>query len=128
MSRLEFAPETDAMEVTDISTGHFVFTPLEGKMVAFEDLREAIEGAGYEIDRASIEVSGTVLENDHLRVSGTGQLFRLEGDREELEALRQKAGSDAEVTVAGGWRQEEEAQVITLEGESSDPGSGAPSG
>ncbi len=50
MSRLDFGPKPKAMEVTDIRTGHFVFTPLADQHVSFDDLERAIEKAGYEVE------------------------------------------------------------------------------
>lgn len=119
MSRLAFGPRPQEMEVTDIATGHFVFRPVEGQEVSYEGLNEAIENAGYEIEDATIEVSGTFLENRHLETP-EGQRFHLEAADEELQARLGELAPGARLTVRGAWKAVEgaEAVVVTEIGES----------
>ncbi|MPZ20842.1 MAG: hypothetical protein GEV06_23480 [Luteitalea sp.] len=37
VSRLNFAPDTDEMKVTDIATGHFVFNPVPNRFNTEDD-------------------------------------------------------------------------------------------
>lgn len=114
VSRLEFAPKTDEMQVTDIATGHFVFQPVSGKPVSYENLNRAIENAGYEIERAEIMVSG-VPTDGHLKTP-EGQLFRLEMSDQHESAQKTLAGMSPgeEVTVRGAWEAAEEVEVIRV--------------
>lgn len=110
MRRLEFAPAPKDMEVKDIKTGHFVFTPRPGKPVSLKDLRMSITKAGYEIESTWIQVYGTLTPDGRLRVPETGQLFRLEGE-ERLRKLRETTGP---VTVAGAWKATDQQETILL--------------
>ena len=108
MRRLEFAPDAKDMEVTDITTGRFVFKPRPDKPVSLEDLRKAVTKAGYEIEGTWIEVAGTRTPDGRLRVPDTGQVFRLEGE--------EKAAAEGQVTVAGAWKAGDgEEEVVSLE-------------
>lgn len=111
--RLDFAPDIKQMEVTDIESGRFVFQPRPGKPVSFADLQTAVTKAGYEIEGTWIEVSGT-LTPEGLRVSETGQVFRLEGE-ERLRTLREKADAAGKVTAAGSWKTADGQEIILLE-------------
>ena len=113
MSRLDFAPDTSAMGVTDISTGHFVFSPLPEKPVSYSNLDKAITGAGYEIEEAALEVTGKFMTNAHLRVEETGQTFHLIGE-EELGRLREEVRPGARVTVSGLWNTERGAETVVV--------------
>ena len=112
VSRLKFAPDTKNMEVTDIENGRFVFKPRPGKSVSLADLRKAVAKAGYEIEGARIEVTGTLTPNG-LRVPETGQVFHLEGE-ERLRILRDKANA-GKVTVAGVWKMVGRQESIVLD-------------
>ena len=95
------------MKVTDISSGHFVFTPVSGQPVFFATLKEAIEGAGYEIEAATIQIRGPV-EGGTLTDPTTGQQFRLTGPASA------EPGDGKEVTVQGAWSEAEDGQVIAI--------------
>jgi hypothetical protein len=110
--RLEFAPDTKDMEVTDIKKGRFVFKPQPGKPVSLTDLRKAVTKAGYEIEGTWIEVTGTLTSNG-LSVPETGQVFHLEGE-ERLRTLREKADA-GKVTAAGSWKVADRQETIGLE-------------
>lgn len=112
--RLEFAPDLEAMEVTDVENGRFVFPPRPGKPVSLADLETAVTKAGYEIEGARIEVSGTLTPEGRLRMPETGQVFRLEGE-ERLRALREKAADGGPVAVAGTWKTVGGEETVLLE-------------
>ncbi len=101
------------MEVTDITSGRFVFSPRPGKPVSLADLRKAITKAGYEIEGTRIEVVGTLTAEGQLRVPETGQVFHLEGT-DRLRTLREQAGAGP-ATVAGAWKVVNQEEVILLE-------------
>jgi hypothetical protein len=115
VSRLEFGPEPDEMEVTDIATGHFVFRPVAGKEVSYAALDEAIEDAGYAIENAAITVAGMVTDERHVKTPD-GQVFHVEAadasGKERLAGL--KAGE--KVVVAGAWKAVEGAEVVVARG------------
>jgi hypothetical protein len=108
--RLEFAPEARDMEVSDITNGRFVFKPRPDKPVSLEGLRKAVKKAGYEVEGTWIEVTGTLTSDGRLRVPDTGQVFRLEGEKEG----EKKAGSGDQVTVAGAWKTVDGEEVVSL--------------
>lgn len=114
VSRLDFAPETESMEVTDIAPGHFVFSPLSGRQVSYSDLNKAITDAGYEIEAASIEVTGKFVANGRLHVEETGQTFHL-AEGEELSGLREQVSSDLLVTVSGQWKVGQSIDAIVIQ-------------
>src|SRR5687768_11492832 len=102
------------MEVTDITTGRFVFRPRTDKPVSLSELRKAVTKAGYEIEGTSIEVAGSLGADGRLRVPETGQVFLLKGE-DRLRALREKAAGGP-VTVQGKWEAVDREEVILLEG------------
>lgn len=102
------------MEVTDITTGRFVFRPRPDKPVSLSKLRKEIENSGYEVEGTRIEVTGVLTPEGRLRVPGTGQVFRLEGDA-ELRELRSKASPDGQVTVTGAWTTKDGEEAVRLE-------------
>lgn len=101
------------MEVTDIATGHFVFTPVEEEKVSYEALDEAITDAGYEIEDASITVSGTVTENRHLETPD-GQVFHLTAAGEEVEEELSELEAGKELRVEGAWEARKGAEVVVV--------------
>jgi len=112
--RLEFAPDPKDMEVTDITSGHFVFRPRAGKAVSLTDLRRAVTKAGYEIEGTRIEVSGLLTPDGQLRDPDTGQAFHLEGEQ-RLRELQSKAAADGRTTVEGVWKAKDREQIISLD-------------
>jgi hypothetical protein len=112
--RLEFAPpKSTEMEVTDITTGRFVFRPRPDKPVSLKDLQKAVTKAGYAIEGTWIKVAGRRTP-DGVQVPETGQVFHLEG----LEGLEGKDGPPKEeaeagpVTAAGVWKVEGGREII----------------
>jgi hypothetical protein len=101
------------MEVTDIATGHFVFAPVPGKRVSYQALDGAIRGAGYEVDRSAITLSGEVTDQRHLRTPN-GQLFHLEAADPEARQRLEGLEAGARVVVTGAWRTVEGAEVVTV--------------
>lgn len=112
--RLEFAPAAKDMEVTDITSGHFVFRPRKDKPVSLEALRKAITKAGYEIEGTRIEIVGSLQDDGRLRAAGTSQLFRLEGE-ERLRQLRSHGVPGTPVTVEGAWKAKDREEIVSLE-------------
>lgn len=102
------------MEVADIATGRFVFRPRPNKPVSLSKLQKEIKNAGYEISGTRIEVAGALTDDGRLRVPGTGQIFRLEGE-EKLRELRTRAAPDGTVTAAGVWATKDGEEVVRLE-------------
>ena len=102
------------MEVTDITSGKFVFRPRPDKPVSLSHLRKEIENSGYEVEGTRIEVTGLLTPEGALRVPDSGQVFRLEGDQ-ELRELRGKTSPDGQVTVSGVWTTKDGEEVVRLE-------------
>lgn len=113
VSRLDFAPTPKAMEVTDIETGHFIFSPLRGKKVVYKALEKVIVAAGYKIEKAWIEVTGR-LADAHLQIEGSGQIFRLEG-AEALSKLQEQIEPGSRVTVFGQWKSTPAIEIIVVQ-------------
>jgi hypothetical protein len=102
------------MEVTDISTGHFVFPPLFEKEVSYERLKKAISDAGYEVSRAWVQVKGVFMKTEkQIKAGKTGQVFHLEKG-ERLAELTEKAGTQDIVTVFGEWRTRNGMESISI--------------
>lgn len=113
VSRLEFAPDTEQMEVVDISMGRFVFPPLPEGEVSLQALQDAIEGAGYEIEVARLTVVGTVTAEGLLEVAETGQSFVLRAaEGEELPP------PGARVRMEGVWSVDGDREALRIESRS----------
>jgi hypothetical protein len=107
--RLPFAPAPEAMKVTDVQQGRFVFAPAGKKEVSLAALEKAVVRAGYEIEGVRIEVRGALVAGDRLRDPVSGQVFALLPDKEAgaaLAGLREKAPGTV-VAVSGRWRKGE---------------------
>jgi hypothetical protein len=114
VSRLDFGPETDAIEVTDIETGHMVFAAVSGTTVSLRELTSAIHGAGYEIAKASLTARGLLRPGMRLWVPNAEQEVALTGDEERMESLRGVAPETA-IVVTGSWGEDGDSQVITVD-------------
>ena len=114
VSRLEFGPKPRHMEVTDIATGHFVFSPVEGTEVSFTELDTTIRAAGYEVEAASVIVIGEIGDGPRVKVEGSDQSFRLVPGEVGAAELRAKiaeiAGST--VRVVGAWSGDGDGETI----------------
>ena len=113
MSRLSFGPKPKTMEVTDIRTGHFVFTPLAGQHVSFADLERSIKKAGYEVETVTMIVSGVYTDDGKLKVPG-GQVFRLTAPAAELRARLGAVEPGERLRLKGAWRTENTAELLTV--------------
>lgn len=125
MSRLAFGPKPKAMEVTDIASGHFVFSPVEGEVVSYEALDRAITDAGYEIENAALVLAGTLLRNRHLETP-SGQVFHLKADDRAVKARLAELAPGDRLEVRGAWRFAQGAELVEVS-EVSD-GDGGPEG
>lgn len=112
VSRLEFAPGTDAMEVTDIERGRFVFPPRPDVPVDRARLETTVSDAGYEIETAWAEVRGTLEGDTALVAGGTGQRFRLAWGEEAAPPSPLPSGP---VTLFGRWTARDGAQALRVE-------------
>jgi hypothetical protein len=105
VSRLDYAPKLNEIEVTDIQKGLGVFTPKPDKPVSFAALKETLKKAGYVLDAADLTVAGTVEKDDKDRVivvKSSGQRFALEGPNVDQTLAGVVAGTQIEVT--GDWK------------------------
>lgn len=107
VSRLDYAPKPNEIEITDIKKGLGVFTPKPGQPVSFAALKSALKKAGYTLDTADITVSGSLAHNDKgwwIVSDPSGQRFALEGSTLEQTLAEARAGDRIEVT--GSWKTE----------------------
>jgi hypothetical protein len=103
VSRLNYAPKLKEIQITSITKGLGVFTPLADKPVSFAALKETLKKAGYTLDSADITVVGVLKHDDAgfwLVAEPTGQRFAL------VEADKLLAGdwSNARVEITGDWK------------------------
>lgn len=104
------------MQVTDIATGRFVFSPRANEPVVYGELEKAITGAGYEIEKSWIEVAGKLISSEsqvHIEIPEAGQRFHLVQNA-QLEGLRSKVGTDARVKVTGPWFERQGIQWVEV--------------
>ena len=113
MSRLEFGPKPKEMEVTDIKTGHFVFSPVEGGPVSYKSLNKAVSDAGYEIESAVIVVTGTLDAARHL-ATPNGQIFHLTAVDEAVKRQLVDLEPGARLRVEGAWSVEEGGDIVVV--------------
>lgn len=118
VSRLDYAPKSNEIEITDIKKGLGVFTPKPGLNVSFAELKSALKKAGYNLDAADITVAGTLVHDESgwgIISDPGGQRFVLEGTN--LEQLPAGVAVDSRVEITGDWKTagEKEAarEVIT---------------
>ncbi|HWP43613.1 MAG TPA: hypothetical protein VNO14_10285 [Blastocatellia bacterium] len=105
MSRLDFAPKTDDIKVTDIKRGLGEFVPKPGKAISFDAIRSALKKAGYTLASADIIVEGVLVRESNgwwLEVELSRQRFAFEGD--DVDRLLQGMESGSRVEVTGDWR------------------------
>jgi hypothetical protein len=107
VSRLDYAPKLNEIEITDIKKGLGVFTPKPGQQVSFAALKSALKKAGYTLDTADITVSGTLAHDEKgwwLVSDPSGQRFALEGATIDQSLSGAAAGDRVE--VIGSWKTE----------------------
>jgi hypothetical protein len=105
VSRLNFAPKPNEIEITDIKNGIAVFTPKSEKPVSFAALKETLKKAGYTLASAKITVAGKLARETTgwlLIANTTAQRFALEGDG--VDQALDGAAADAQVEVTGDWK------------------------
>ncbi|HKY43264.1 MAG TPA: hypothetical protein VJM50_09230 [Pyrinomonadaceae bacterium] len=105
VSRLEFAPKLQEVDVTDFKKGLGVFTPKPDKPVSFAALKETLKKAGYKLDAADITVAGTLTRDEKgwaIVVQQSRQRFALEGPNVDQALAGAKANETIELT--GDWK------------------------
>jgi len=105
VSRLNFAPKLNEIEITDIKNGVGVFTPKAEKPVSYAALKETLKKAGYTLASAKITVNGKLARDASgwsLLTDTSGQRFALEG--EGVDLALPDAAPNAQVEVTGDWK------------------------
>ena len=105
VSRLDFAPKLDEINITDIKTGLGVFTPRPGKSVSFAALKTALKKAGYSLASAEITVQGTLARDASgywIESDNGNQRFELAGDIGNQ--LPKEIDAGALIEVSGDWQ------------------------
>jgi hypothetical protein len=105
VSRLDYAPKLNEIEVTDFKKGLGVFTPKPDKPVSFAALKESLKKAGYTLAAADITVAGTLAKDEQgwaIVVQESGQRLFLEGPNVEDALAGAKPGDSIELT--GDWK------------------------
>ena len=102
MSRLDYAPKTNEVRITDIKKGLGEFVPKPGRPVSFAALKGALKKAGYTLDSAEITVTGKLTDGGAILIAEpSGQRFGLEGAN--LRQALADAADGERVEVTGGW-------------------------
>jgi hypothetical protein len=105
VSRLNFAPKPNEVEITGIKSGIGVFKPKADKSVSFAALKESLKKAGYTLASAWITIAGK-LEREgggwSLVADTSGQRFVLVGDG--VDQVLSRAAPDTQVEVSGDWK------------------------
>jgi outer membrane putative beta-barrel porin/alpha-amylase len=113
VSRLNFAPKLNEIEITDIKNGIGVFTPKAEKPISFAALKETLKKAGYTLASAKITVNGKLAREAagwSLMIETSGQRFALVG--EGVEQALPDAVPNAQVEVTGDWKTAGEGKEI----------------
>ena len=113
VSRLNFAPKLNEIEITDIKNGVGVFTPKAEKPVSYAALKETLKKAGYTLASAKITVNGKLARDASgwsLLTDTSGQRFVLEG--EGVDQALPDAAPNAQIEVTGDWKTAGEGKEI----------------
>ena len=105
VSRLNYAPKSSEIEITDIKKGLGVFTPKPDQPVSFAALKSALKKAGYALDAAEITVAGKLMRDGEswvLVADPSGQRFALAGA--DVEKALAGATPGAQVEITGDWK------------------------
>jgi hypothetical protein len=105
VSRLDFAPKLEAIEIIDIKQGLGKFTPRPDRAVSSAALKQTLKKAGYKLDSAEITVVGTLARDDAgwwVEIAATKQRFLLEG--EEVRQIAVESATGASFKVTGEWQ------------------------
>ena len=104
VSRLDYAPKLNEIQVTDFQKGLGNFTPQPNKPVSFAALKATLKKAGYTLDAAEITVSGKLSKEGDgwfLAVEESGQRFALTGPNVDQTLDERKVGDVIE--IKGEW-------------------------
>ncbi len=113
VSRLNFAPKLNEIEITDIKNGIGVFTPKAEKPVSFAALRETLKKAGYTLASAKVTVKGKLARDSagwSLIADTSGQRFALEGDG--VDQALPGAAPSTQVEITGDWKTAGEGKEV----------------
>jgi hypothetical protein len=105
VSRLDFAPKLKEIQITDIKKGLGVFTPKPEKPVSFAALKLSLKKAGYTLDTAEINITGTLSSegsNWWLVNDSSGQRFALENAA--LDQMLAGITPETRVEIVGDWK------------------------
>ncbi len=105
MSRLNFAPKLNEIEITDIKNGIGVFTPKAEKPVSFAALKETLKKAGYKLASAKITVAGKLVRENagwFLMADTSSQIFAIEGD--DISHTLSGAAPNTQVEFICDWK------------------------
>jgi hypothetical protein len=111
VSRLDFAPKINDINVTDIKRGLGEFAPRPDRAASFAALKAALKKAGYALASAEITVAGTLAREGpklFIEAGDSKQRFALEGDG--LGSVLQGAEAGAAVEITGEWQAAGEGQ------------------
>jgi hypothetical protein len=112
VSRLDFAPKLETIEIIDIKQGLGKFTPKPDKSASFAELRGALKKAGYQLSSAEITVTGSLVQDGTawwLEVTESKQRFALEGELVKQLAAESAAASNFKVT--GDWQTSDQGKT-----------------
>jgi hypothetical protein len=112
VSRLDFAPKLEAIEIIDIKQGLGKFTPRPDRAATFTALKTVLKKAGYKLDSAEITVIGSLVEDDAgwwIEVAETKQRFLLEGEGVKQVVAQPATGASFKVT--GDWQTVEQGKT-----------------
>ena len=105
VSRLDYAPKLNEIDITDIKKGLAVFTPKPEKPVSFAALKATLKSAGYVLKAADITVAGTLNKEGDVwvvTVKASRQTFVLDGPNVASAVAGIEDGSPIEIT--GDWK------------------------
>jgi len=105
VSRLDYAPRLNEIQVTDFQKGLGLFTPKPDKAVSFAALKATLKKAGYTLASADITVTGAIAKDEKgwaIVVQASKQRFALEGPSVDQALAGRKSGETME--VAGDWK------------------------
>ena len=105
MSRLNYAPKSSEIKITDIKKGLGVFTPKPAQPVSFAALKAALKRAGYALDSAEITVAGKLIRDGQEWVvvaDISGQRFALTGAN--VDKVLAGARPDTQIEITGDWK------------------------
>jgi hypothetical protein len=112
VSRLDFAPKLEAIEIIDIKQGLGKFTPKPDKMASFAALKGALKKAGYQLDSAEITVTGSLVQDSAgwwIEVAESKQRFALEG--EQVKQITAESATGASFQLTGNWQTIEQGKA-----------------